>query len=69
MCNLQYFSLGILSKEVERVESNIDHEESEYGLPLTFASKFFVVYQGYLYIPVSGSYTFQLLVCAWISIS
>lgn len=33
------------------------------GLPLTFASKFFVVYQGYLYIPVSGSYTFQLLVC------
>ena len=39
------------------------------GLPITFASKFFVVYQGYLYIPVSGSYTFQLLVCAWVSIS
>ncbi|KAK8791088.1 hypothetical protein WA158_005719 [Blastocystis sp. Blastoise] len=64
VCSLQYFSLGLLSKQVERIDYTINWEESEDyiwpGLPVNFGSNFFTEFNGYLYIPATGTYTLAI---------
>ncbi|KAK8811448.1 hypothetical protein WA158_003182 [Blastocystis sp. Blastoise] len=64
ICSLQYISLGLRTKQVERIDFMINWEESEDyiwpGLPIKFRSNFFTEFNGYLYIPTTGTYTLAI---------